>query len=426
MRRNLIPSLLLFSLILAGLASFQSSILALAIPLALYLLFGLIFAPDKVELGIKRVLSAERVAPNTLVTVTLSIKNNGSSLEEILLEDHIPPALSIEEGNLIHFCTLAPGESTAWTYTVSGTRGSYVFSDIKVRTSDHFALAYHQEILKIPGQLFVLPRVPRLKNITIRPRHTRVYSGKIPARVGGPGIDFFGVREYQTGDSLRWINWRTSARHQQALFTNEFEQERAADVGIILDGRELSNIGSGGHSLFEYSVSAAAGLADHFLSAGNRVGILFYGRVLLWNAPGYGNIQRERLLQALARAKTGDSQVFTNLENLPTKLFPPNSQLVLVTPLAKGDDKVLIQLRSRGYQIIVISPDPISYELSSLPDDPDVKLAARVLRTERNMLLMRLKRSGLQVVDWDVNIPLDKILKSRLGRPPAWHNATGK
>ena len=98
----------------------------------------------------------------------------------------------------------------------------------------------------------------------------------------------------------------------------------------------------------------------------------------------------------------------------------------MVTPLAKGDDKVLIQLRSRGYQIIVISPDPISYELSSLPDDPDVKLAARVLRTERNMLLMRLKRSGLQVVDWDVNIPLDKILKSRLGRPPAWHNATGK
>ncbi|MCP4140773.1 MAG: DUF58 domain-containing protein [Chloroflexi bacterium] len=426
MRRSLTPSLLLFSLILVGLATFQSSLLVLAIPLALYILLGLIFSPDKVDIEIERVLSAERVAPDTLVKVTLHLKNNGSSLEEILLEDHIPPALSIEEGKIIHFCTLAPNERKTWSYTVSGTRGSYVFSDIEIRSSDHFGLVYHQEVLKIPGQLFVIPRVPRLRNITIRPRHTRVYAGTIPARVGGTGIDFFGVREYQTGDSLRRINWRTSARHQQNLFTNEFEQERAADVGIILDGRKLSNIGRDGHSLFEHTVSAAAGLADHFLSTGNRVGILFYGRVLRWSTPGYGNIQRERLLQALARAKTGDSQVFTNLDNLPTQLFPPNSQLVLVTPLVKGDAKMLIQLRSRGYQIMVVSPDPISYELRGLPDNPDVKLAARVLRTERNMVLMRLKRSGLQVVDWDVNIPLDRILESRLGRPPAWHNATGK
>ena len=63
-------------------------------------------------------------------------------------------------------------------------------------------------------------------------------------------MDFFGVREYQPGDSLHAVNWRVSARfsshsgdgrESQALFSNEYEQERVADVGIILDARRHVN-----------------------------------------------------------------------------------------------------------------------------------------------------------------------------------------
>jgi len=94
--------------------------------------------------------------------------------------------------------------------------------------------------------------------------------------------------------------------------------------------------------------------------------------------------------------------------------------------LVKNDLKMLVRLRSRGYQIMIISPDPVSYELQNLEDKPDVKLAARIIRMERKMLLKRLQRSGIQTVDWDVSLPLDRVLESRLGRPPAWHNATGR
>ena len=57
-------------------------------------------------------------------------------------------------------------------------------------------------------------------------------------------MSFWGVREYQMGDSLRHINWKIAARRMiaarqaQELFTNEFEQERIADVGLILDARD--------------------------------------------------------------------------------------------------------------------------------------------------------------------------------------------
>ncbi|MBC8336437.1 MAG: hypothetical protein ISR59_00750 [Anaerolineales bacterium] len=45
---------------------------------------------------------------------------------------------------------------------------------------------------------------------------------------------------------------------------------------------------------------------------------------------------------------------------------------------------------------------------------------------ERNMLLMRLQRSGIQTVNWEGNIPIDRVLESRLGRQPAWHKATAR
>ena len=71
---------------------------------------------------------------------------------------------------------------------------------------------------------------------------------------------------------------------------------------------------------------------------------------------------------------------------------------------------------------MVISPDPVSYELRSLPQNPNTQLAARVLGMERRMLIMRLQRAGIQALDWDVELPLDRLVKSRLGRPPAWRN----
>jgi uncharacterized protein (DUF58 family) len=103
-----------------------------------------------------------------------------------------------------------------------------------------------------------------------------------------------------------------------------------ADVGIVLDGRLRTNEFARGHSLFEYSVQAAASLADALLNQGNRVGLLLYASYLGWTLPGYGKIQRERILHALANARTGESQVFSDLEHIPTRLFPPESDICLV------------------------------------------------------------------------------------------------
>jgi uncharacterized protein (DUF58 family) len=232
----------------------------------------------------------------------------------------------------------------------------------------------------------------------------------IPARVGGRGIEFFGVREYQSGDSPRAINWRVSARHTENLYSNEYQQERVADVGIVLDARVRTNLFPPNHSLFESAVTAAAALSDVFLAQGNRVGLLVYGEYLGWTLPGYGKLQYERIMQALSHAEIGVSSVFAGLEHLSPQMFPAESQIVLVSPLVSDDLGVLIQLRGRGYQVMVISPDPVKFELGILPGSKQVETAARVIRMERDLLIRRLERAGIQVVEWDVSDLFDQAV----------------
>jgi uncharacterized protein (DUF58 family) len=425
MSRTFFLILIIYGLLLAGLATLHGEFVGLALPFVLYLLVGFWRAPEELDLKVHRTLSSERAAPGEEVTVTVDVTNQGADIEELLLEDGCSSQLTVRDGSPRHLLSLKKGESYSWTYTVNGPRGSYPFEGIDVQARDHFGVRPHRQQVQVRSELFIFPPLTRLKYVTIRTRRTRVYSGTIPARLGGPGVEFFGLREYQPGDPPRWINWRASARHNETLYANEFQQERVADVGIVLDGREKTNWFRGGRSLFEHSVLAAASLADAFLAQGNRVGLLTYARYLDWTLPAYGKLQRERILQALAHAKVGGSAVFSGLEHIPVRLFPAHSQVVLVSPLDAGDLEILIQLRARGYQVMVISPDPVSFELSYLPEKRNVQLAGRVVRMERELLIKKLQHAGVQVLDWNIAHPFDQVVKRRLGPPPPLLRAIG-
>lgn len=426
MSRPLLLSLIIYSLLLAGIVTVRGELLALALPLVVYLLAGFLTSPDEIKLESMRHLSAERTSPHTDVVVTVTVTNQGSSLEEVLLEDVLPEDLTIRSGFRRHLLRLPKGDSYTFMYTVSGPRGGYGFEKIRAHVNDHLAVTSRRLQVRAKGMLFVFPPVMRLRHVAIQPRRTRVYAGSIPARAGGSGTEFFGVRDYQPGDSPRMINWRASARHANVLYSNEFQQERVADIGIVLDGRLLTNEFARGNSLFEYSVQAAAALSDALLAQGNRVGLLVYANYLRWTLPGYGKVQRERILHSLAHAKPGGSEVFSDLEHLPTRLFPSKSQIILVSPLTDDDLRPLVLLRAQGYQVLIVSPNPIKFELSYLPRNPNVDLAARVIHMERTLLIQKIQRASIQVLDWDVAEPFDQVVKRRLSHPPAWLRAVGR
>jgi uncharacterized protein (DUF58 family) len=425
MPRWALLSILVYGLVLLGLAMVQGVLLALAMPFLIYLGAALLERPSEPRLTLTRTLSADRIAPGTPVAVTLSVANSGARAATVLLEDQIPRGLTLALGVPRMLATLAPGATAELEYTLTGERGVYAFAGVQATVGDTLGLFNKQFILPAPGRLFVVPEVIRLRRVDIRPRRTQVYSGHIPAHQGGPGVEFFGVREYRAGDPTRWLNGRATARHPQALFVNEFEQERVADVGLILDTRRQSDVQTRDGALFEYAVRAAAALADVLLNRGNRVGLLMYGRALDWTLPGYGKVQRERILRALARAETGDLPVFEKLDYLPTRLFPARSQIVLISPLLAHDVDMLNSLRARGYQLLVISPDPVAFEQQALDADPTVALATRIARLERALLLLRCRQTGVAVVDWQVDRPFQQVAEVALNRTALWLRGLG-
>jgi hypothetical protein len=98
----------------------------------------------------------------------------------------------------------------------------------------------------------------------------------------------------------------------------------------------------------------------------------------------------------------------------------------LISPLIEDDVRPLIQLRAEGYGVLVVSPNPVKFELSYLAPNSNVDLAGRVIHMERLLLLQRLQRAGIQILDWDVTEPFDMLVKRRLGRSPIWLRAIGR
>ena len=418
MGRLTLLGLAIIGLIALGFATLEGRVIALALPLVLYLGVALGSRPDRPELAIERTQSADRVHPDRPVDIRLTICNTGSELAELHLWDQLPSRLSIVDGHADIWTSLGSGDCVELGYTLRGDRGDHYVPGIVAEVRDPFGLFQQIEQIRAPARLLVLPTLRRLRHLSIRPQQTRLFAGPIPARQGGPGVEFHGVRPYQPGDPKRWIHERASARHPDQLFTREFEQERMADIGLILDARRARQRIGADLSLFERSVEACAALAQAWIAEGHRVGLLIYGRHIERTPPGYGKVQRERIWRALAQARIGDHPLFAELENLPTRLFPARSQLILVSPLAPDDLPTLRTLRARGYALSCVAPDPIRIERTRLATNGHVDMAATLLRTERRLLLRRLRALGIHVVDWDVEMPLEQAVHRAWRRGP--------
>ena len=417
MPRILVLTLVLSVTLIAGLAAVNGQVLALAVPLVVLLAASFLWRPEDLDTEVERVLALDRARPHEEVSLTLSLKDSSGTLEEILVIMPMPEGLTLTKGRQEFLAPFESGPQINVPLAVQGPRGYYVMPPLELESKDPFGLISQRTIRNAPERLFVLPNGVATTPLDIRVRRTRVYPGLIPARKGGAGVEFYGLREYQYGDDWRWLNHRVNARQESDLFVNEFELERAIDSGLLLDVRTSTNLLGRDQSLLEYSIQATATLAEALLSYGNRVGLYIFGGPINWTFPGSGKKQYEKILRSLASASVEASQLFRRLDHLPVRLFPSRCLLIMISPLSPEDLTSLLALRAKGYQLIVIIPDPISFEMRVLGESPDLELARRLATLERRHLLNSLARGGVQICEWDVEQPLPEVIQRAFGRP---------
>ena len=118
---------------------------------------------------------------------------------------------------------------------VAPRRGRYRFRTFDLVTRSPFGLLERRVSGGEPTTITIYPTVGKLTK-----RWQYVHREASETRRGArhdrsiQQQEYHGLRDYRSGDSPRWIHWRTSARVGQ-LMVKEFEQQHEQDLTILLD-----------------------------------------------------------------------------------------------------------------------------------------------------------------------------------------------
>ena len=120
----------------------------------------------------------------------------------------------------------------------------------------------------------------------------------------GQSMEFEQIKDYVTGDDIRTINWRATARRGQ-LMVNNYVDEKSQQVYSIIDKGRLMKMPFNGLSLLDYSINTVLALTNVCLQKQDRVGLRgFSTKLSTLIAADRKPVQRENILEALYKEQT--------------------------------------------------------------------------------------------------------------------------
>ena len=254
-----------------------------------------------------------------------------------------------------------PGrDSLRWhTEAICNRRGLFVLGPTCLRTGDPFGL--FSVSLPYPSALplLVLPPIVPLPNIQIAPGG-RSGDGRPRPNAIERTVSAATVREYVSGDSPRWIHWRTTARRDE-LYVRLFDGTPSGDWWILLDMDTDVQSGEAEDATDEHGIILAASLADQGIRMRHSVGLAAYSEELIWLPPEQGEGRRWEILRSLALISRGKRPLAEVLTRLQPSLGQHTS-IIIITPAVDVEwVESLVPLIRRGAVPTVLLLDPASF-----------------------------------------------------------------
>ena len=338
----------------------------------LYLLFGVYFLA---QVWTRRTLSqlthtrafTRRVFLGEKVPVELEIVN-GSFLPIPWLK--VSESLPIElrsPSSYRHVASLAPHEHLMLRYELEGRRrGYYRLGPLYLSTGDVFGIGGSEarEQDSQMDRLTVYPEIIPLRKVGL-PSHTPF--GTLPSkeRIFEDPTRVIGVRDYLTGDSLRHIDWKTSAATGR-LQVKQYEPAISLETAIYLNLNLNEYRGPTRRQSAELAIVVAASLASHLVEERQAVGLNTNGRDPLAGEDDTaalpvrkGRAHLMSILDVLARVQTEPTYPFLSLLRQRSLDLPWGSTAIAITSEeSEGLFPSLIQMQRRGFNVVLILVAP--------------------------------------------------------------------
>ena len=122
----------------------------------------------------------------------------------------------------------------------------------------------------------------------------------------GAGVDLADLREYQSHDDVRHIDWNVTAR-LQTPYVRQFLEDRDLNAWFLLDLSSSVDFGSADVTKLAVSTGFVATLARVITRHGNRVGALLYGSQVHGMLPARAS--RVHVLELLQRMRAPQPKV---------------------------------------------------------------------------------------------------------------------
>ena len=255
----------------------QRELLRIAVLLvALPVVAALVLGRRDDRLTVVRELEPEQAPVGGTATVRIRVHNVGTRTSgPLVVEDRLDRTLGVVPRLLVE--RLAPGAWAGAEYEVAArVRGRHRIGPMALRIEDPFGLVRTTRTATTTHTLIVTPVVAPLRRGALLAAAGGTGDG-LARRAAAGGQDDVGTREYRSGDELRRVHWRATAR-TGSLMVRQEEQPWEAQALVLLDGRARAHSPASPAapadlttSSFEWAVHAAASIVTHLAQTDRRV-----------------------------------------------------------------------------------------------------------------------------------------------------------
>lgn len=292
--------------LVVGLFLSNKIIFVVSLLIILFFILGL-FINEPNDISIKRMEDKRNVITNTefINSVEITI-NKGFGL--ILLGDLLPHELDLVSGSnyMVVFKGLKPLK-VRMTYGVCAYNACFVELDSFFYESHHFFELSRAKEKRVVGSQTITfsPNTMDYKDIRNAYVLANLFNYQFTkSKFGMPTLEFKQLRAYTVGDSVKYINWKATARNIDSKgeyypIVNEFFKEGMYNVWFLLDFSIDMLYGSNVKNVFNYSLDTIFSLSEYYLKKNANVAFCTFGRNSTFLYPDSGKNQYYKLLKQL-------------------------------------------------------------------------------------------------------------------------------